>query len=89
MRFSIFLAVQRVFCNVTSFCEEEFSILTDIVQTIQIDKNQQAIKPNKLAELYRACHDHQTSDQYKARVLLMFFFYLKRTIAQQVMSHIA
>lgn len=60
----------------------------DIVQTIQIDKNQQAIKPNKLAELYRACHDHQTSDQYKARVLLMFFD-LKRTISQQVMSHIA
>lgn len=60
----------------------------DIVQTIQIDKNQQAITPNKLAELYRACHDHQTSDQYKARVLLMFFD-LKRTITQQVISHIA
>lgn len=60
----------------------------DLVQTIQIDKNQQAIKPNKLAELYRAGHDHQTSDQYKARVLLMFFD-LKRTITQQVISHIA
>lgn len=61
----------------------------DIVQTIQIDKNKkQAITPNKLAELYRACHDHQTSDQYKARVLLMFFD-LKRTITQQVISHIA
>lgn len=79
---------ESVFCNVTSFCEEEFSILMDIVQTIQIDKNQQAIKPNKLAELYRACHGHQTSDQYKARVLLMFFD-LKRTISQQVMSHTA
>lgn len=82
------LGISECFCNVTSFCEEEFSILMDIVQTIQIDKNQQAIKPNKLAELYWACHDHQTSDQYKARVLLMFFD-LKRTISQQAMSHIA
>lgn len=51
---------ESVFYNVTSFCEEEFSILMDIVQTLQIDKNQQAIKSDKLAELYRARHDHQT-----------------------------
>lgn len=59
----------------------------DIVPTIQIDKHQQAIQPDKLAELYRACHDHQTLDHYKARHLLMRF-YLKRTISQQVTSHI-
>lgn len=35
---------ESVFCNVTSFCEEEFSILMDIVQTIQIDKNQHKAK---------------------------------------------
>lgn len=52
-----------VFCNVTSFCEEEFSTLMDIVQTLQIDKNQQAIKPDKHAELYRACHDHQINTE--------------------------
>lgn len=46
----------------------------DIVPAIQIDKHQQAIQPDKLAELYRACHDHQTSDHYKARHLLMLFF---------------
>lgn len=85
--FDLLGSSESVFCNVKSFCVEEVSILMDIVQTIQIDTNQQAIKPNKLAELYRACHDHQTSDQYKARVLLMFFD-LKRTISQQVMSHI-
>lgn len=68
-------------------CEEEFSILMDIVQTIQIDKNQQAIKPNKLAELYRACHDHQTSDQYKATVLLMFFLFKKNYISTSYVAY--
>lgn len=38
------LGSSECFCNVTSFCEEEFSILMDIVQTIQIDKNQHKAK---------------------------------------------
>ncbi|XP_055998369.1 uncharacterized protein LOC125678781 [Ostrea edulis] len=56
--------------NVHKFCADEFSIMNDMIESIRAEKIPQAIKPDRLAEFYRTCHEHQTSTQYKARVLI-------------------
>lgn len=59
----------------------------DIVPAIQIDNHQQAIQPEKLTELYRAWHDDQTSDHYKARHLLMLFLSKKKYISTSYVTY--
>ncbi|XP_062597103.1 uncharacterized protein LOC134258565 [Saccostrea cucullata] len=77
--------------DVKKFCSHTFSVMTECVESLKIDReNPLAVKPDKLSHFFKQCHQFQTSDEFKACTLLMFFdVHQINPVSPQVMAHIA
>ncbi|XP_061181181.1 uncharacterized protein LOC133189805 [Saccostrea echinata] len=77
--------------DVKKFCSHTFNVMTECVESLKIDReNPIAVKPDKLTHFFKQCHQFQTSDEFKACTLLMFFDVCQiHPVSPQVMAHIA